>query len=390
MSVNEIEALREQLKRLEADMRALEEVATSVRSTLADIAENGEGADHPFTSQTEAARLLAIIDAPNPGKVAAESPEEDAEVDEEQELRDWVLAVHESEPQEDATLGDDPHPETFVRSGIWWVVLDKEDKRRVDQEVDSIWPTKSEAVERVEELGIDWEARPAVLSLWGRDAEPPEGEPISKARRRAEARTDSPVLSAVLRALKRDCGVAKEALAPYLPRVATSRGTAEHERRRVWMALDWMTRTFAPEWLEQAGMTEEAAALRGLPEVADAMALGYANVPLKAARSRTLALAAANWPTSVEEAAAKLTNHDSASLSVWAAVGAPHGLGEPYTSGMWDVERSNAARMAADAALHSAAHAVSTGVPTSTLEATAARLRQSVFELLERMLRVTG
>jgi hypothetical protein len=53
--------------------------------------------------------------------------------------------------------------------------------------------------------------------------------------------------------------------APLLP------GTARDgkDAARYWMALDWLLRTWAPAWLDLAGCGEDAAALLGLPRVAD-------------------------------------------------------------------------------------------------------------------------
>jgi len=59
-------------------------------------------------------------------------------------------------------------------------------------------------------------------------------------------------------------------LSPLLPKVINTRSTAEVERARSYMALDWLVRESASAWLDTAGLSEHAAALRALSAIVDA------------------------------------------------------------------------------------------------------------------------
>ena len=57
----------------------------------------------------------------------------------------------------------------------------------------------------------------------------------------------------------------RDRLRNYVPRLVGSRGTAEQEERRAWLATDWLIRVCATAWLRLAGITEHADALIRLP-----------------------------------------------------------------------------------------------------------------------------
>jgi hypothetical protein len=60
---------------------------------------------------------------------------------------------------------------------------------------------------------------------------------------------------------------------PLVARIVRSRATARIEEARALMAADWLVRTYAPVWLNLAGLREQARQLYDLPpitEVADA------------------------------------------------------------------------------------------------------------------------
>lgn len=59
------------------------------------------------------------------------------------------------------------------------------------------------------------------------------------------------------------------------------------EERRGWLATDWLVRSYAPAWLELAGLTEHALALRGLPELTTDELAEAARDQVEAARSAT-------------------------------------------------------------------------------------------------------
>ena len=50
----------------------------------------------------------------------------------------------------------------------------------------------------------------------------------------------------------------RDRLRGYIPRLVDSRGTAQQEERRSWLALDWLIRVHTATWLRVAGLTEHA------------------------------------------------------------------------------------------------------------------------------------
>lgn len=141
----------------------------------------------------------------------------------------------------------------------------------------------------------------------------------------------------------------RQQLKQYIPRLVGSAGTPEQEDRRAWMAADWLIRVHTPAWLRLAGLTSEADALAGLPELVSADSVPSLKGPLEAARKN----AAAAWDAAGDAA------WGAARAAAWGAAG--------------DAAR-DAARAAARAAL----------APTVT------ELQQSSHELVDRMLAVTS
>jgi hypothetical protein len=73
----------------------------------------------------------------------------------------------------------------------------------------------------------------------------------------------------------------RQLLRPHLPAVARIARDG-HARRRGWMCVDWLTRTHAASWIDYAGNTTGAAALRDLAEIRDVEALECAAQVLEA------------------------------------------------------------------------------------------------------------
>ena len=94
-------------------------------------------------------------------------------------------------------------------------------------------------------------------------------------------------------------------LLPLIPRLVGTRGSKALEARRATMAADWLVRVHTPAWLRLAGLTAQADALSGLPEITDFANTPSLRGPLEAARKD----AAAAW------AAAR----DAARDAAWAA-----------------------------------------------------------------------
>lgn len=79
----------------------------------------------------------------------------------------------------------------------------------------------------------------------------------------------SPVLQTYVISLNDTWGdVDRQRLVPYLPRVVGTAGDSQDEAR-AYLALDWLIRTYTPAWLDLAGLTVEAQALRGLRRIVD-------------------------------------------------------------------------------------------------------------------------
>ncbi len=85
-----------------------------------------------------------------------------------------------------------------------------------------------------------------------------------------------PVLAAYARALNDRMGTGKQGdalrakyLAPLAAKLVETRSTPEVERRRAYFFADRAVRLFAATALKSGGLTDEAASLRGLPEIVD-------------------------------------------------------------------------------------------------------------------------
>jgi hypothetical protein len=132
--------------------------------------------------------------------------------------------------------------------------------------------------------------------------------------------TDAPecvslVLAAFVRRWNDDLDDAgRQMLKPILPRLIGTAGDGKDELRG-WMAADWFVRVHTPAWLELAGITESAAALRALPPIRDLATLDSARPCLEEARARSAAAWAAAWDAA----------WDAAWAAAWAAAGAAAG-----------------------------------------------------------------
>lgn len=103
-----------------------------------------------------------------------------------------------------------------------------------------------------------------------------------------------------------------ELLRPLIARLVGSRATPAIEARRATMACDWLVRAYTPAWLRLAGLTEQADALAGLPEITD-----FANTPsIKLAIEAARRDAAAAWAAAGD--AAGVAAGDAAGDAAWA------------------------------------------------------------------------
>ncbi len=158
-------------------------------------------------------------------------------------------------------------------------------------------------------------------------------------------------------------------LRPVLRRVVGSRATSAVERRRAWLATDWLVRETAPAWLALTpALAPHAAALRTLPPIT-APAVAHTHQPVVAAAAAA-AWAAADDVVSAAAADAAWAAADdvvsaAAADAAWAAADAA-----------WAA--SDAAAAARDAARAAAGRGLLPVV--ATLQASARRLLDAMLQ----------
>jgi len=84
----------------------------------------------------------------------------------------------------------------------------------------------------------------------------------------------------------------RQQLRPLIPSLI---GTADDglDETRSYMALDWLIRTYTPAWLDLAGLTAEATALRDLRRIVDLVAAQQAGPVVRDAQQKAATLAEA-------------------------------------------------------------------------------------------------
>jgi hypothetical protein len=187
--------------------------------------------------------------------------------------------------------------------------------------------------------------------------------------------------------------VTRQRLLPYVPRLVGSRGTPEVEKRRAWMAVDWLCRVYAPAWLDLAGLSEYAESLRALAPITDAESAKTSQAALHASgqAAKDAWGSTSTWGLVALDAAAAAAGDAAgdaarAARAAWTAWGAEAAAAD-YAA--W-----NAAVDAAAAAAGDAARAPSYGkarrAADAVLRPTVERLRESAFDLLDAMLEVAA
>ncbi|QEE24560.1 hypothetical protein CS053_08620 [Rhodanobacter glycinis] len=168
-----------------------------------------------------------------------------------------------------------------------------------------------------------------------------------------------------------------ELLRPLITRLVGSKSTPEVEGRRATMACDWLVRMYTPAWLRLAGLTAQADALAGLPEITD-----FANTPsIKPAIEAARRDAAAAWAAA--RAAARAAAEDAAEAAARAAAG--DAAGDAAGAAAWAAARA-AARDAARAAAWAAAGDAAGAAAKAKLAPIVTELQASALQLVERML----
>jgi hypothetical protein len=116
----------------------------------------------------------------------------------------------------------------------------------------------------------------------------------------------------------------RQDLIRYLPNGTSPLAGTEHDgldETRGYIALDWLIRTYTPAWLDLAGLTAEATALRDLRRIADLVAAQAAAPVVQDARSKAAAAWAAAWDAAGDaaRAAARAAAWDAAGDAAWDA-----------------------------------------------------------------------
>lgn len=152
----------------------------------------------------------------------------------------------------------------------------------------------------------------------------------------------------------------RQQLKPFVSRLPGTAGDGQDEARG-YMALDWLIRTYTPAWLELAGLTAEATALRDLHRIVDRVAVQNAGPAINAGRDRARAVG------------------DAARDAAWDAVGDAAGdaAWDAAWGAAWDAARAAAGDAAGDAARDAARDALAPAV---------ANLQRSAIELFDQMI----
>ncbi len=87
----------------------------------------------------------------------------------------------------------------------------------------------------------------------------------------------------------------RQQLKPLIPRLVGTAGSAEVERRRSYMALDWLCRVSAPAWLRLIGKDSGAAAIESCASITDIGTARAARQALDGGAAVARAAVAAAW-----------------------------------------------------------------------------------------------
>jgi hypothetical protein len=168
----------------------------------------------------------------------------------------------------------------------------------------------------------------------------------------------------------------RQDLKRYLPNgTSPLAGTAGDglDETRSYMALDWLIRTYTPAFLDLAGLSEEATALRGLRRVVDLAAAQSADPVVRQASVKAAAAWGVAWAAAGDAA--------------WAAAGAAAGdaagaaAGDAAGDAAWAV-----ARAVARAAAGTGAGTAARDAAGDALAPTVTQLQDSAIALYDQMI----
>jgi len=181
-------------------------------------------------------------------------------------------------------------------------------------------------------------------------------------------------------------------LKPLIPQIVGTRSTPEVERARRELAWRWLTQTYLPAWLDLAGLTVQAEALRADPtdqaifEARDAAQAAWAttrDAAWAAAMDTAMDTATARAATrDAAMAAARDAAMDAARDTAWAAAMAA------ARSAARDAAM-DAARAAARATAWAAARSAARSAARDFLSPVTEKLQLSAVELVRAMIAVT-
>jgi hypothetical protein len=187
----------------------------------------------------------------------------------------------------------------------------------------------------------------------------------------------SPVLGVFLRAwndaLDDDT---RQKLKPYARRVIGTAGDGKDEAR-AWMCVDWLARIQAPAWLDLAGLSQHAGAVRALAAIASPEAAKAGQPALEAAGE-----AAGEAAREAAGEAAREAAWEAAREAAWEAAG------EAAGEAAWEAAREAAWEAAGEAAREAAWGAAGEAAGEAAwarLAPTVIALQISAFTLLDRM-----
>jgi hypothetical protein len=182
----------------------------------------------------------------------------------------------------------------------------------------------------------------------------------------------------------------RQDLVRFLPNGQDRLAGTEHDGKdetRGYMALDWLIRTYTPAWLDLAGLTAEAAALRDLRRISDLVAAQSAG-PLVL---EAVAKSAAAWAAAGDAAgaAAGAAAWDAAGAAAWDAAwdAARDAAGAAAWDAAWAAAGAAAGAAAWDAA-GAAAGAAARAAARDKLAPTVSQLQDSAIALYDAM--ITG
>ena len=182
-------------------------------------------------------------------------------------------------------------------------------------------------------------------------------------------------------------------LRPLVLLMVNTRSTKDVERCRAMMAADWLIREHTPAWLRLAGLTAQADALAGMPEITDMVQCLPLMPTLDAVQKNANAARAAAWTAAwtAAKAAAGDTAWDAAGDAAWTIAWTAAGAAACDAAGAaaGDTARAAAWAVAGDAARNAAcdaARAVAWAGAGDALKPTTDFLQQSALALVHRMI----